>query len=122
MKITCNSIHGFLQENSSPIKQTRIILVLALDRPTDYLFDYNYLGRSESSGFYSQQIIIAEGGFKSRLESPFANNFMFTNNTSLSVWRWIEAYGDIGLIKNKNETTRFVYDAGIRLNLVTRLF
>jgi len=94
----------------------------ALDRPTDYLFDYNYLGRSESSGIYSQQIIIAEGGFKSRLESPFANNFMFTNNTSLSVWRWIEAYGDIGLIKNKNETTRFVYDAGIRLNLVTDYF
>ncbi|MCB0383623.1 MAG: metalloprotease, partial [Psychroserpens sp.] len=27
----------------------------ALDRPTDYLFDYNYLGRSESSGIFSQQ-------------------------------------------------------------------
>ncbi|MBT8309149.1 MAG: metalloprotease, partial [Flavobacteriaceae bacterium] len=29
----------------------------ALDRPTDYLFDYNYLGRSETSGIFSQQII-----------------------------------------------------------------
>src|SRR5690606_2665752 len=36
----------------------------ALDRPTDYLFDYNYYGRSESSGFFSQQLILAEGGFK----------------------------------------------------------
>jgi hypothetical protein len=26
----------------------------ALDRP-DYLFDYGYYGRSESSGFFSQQ-------------------------------------------------------------------
>ncbi|WP_339667210.1 metalloprotease, partial [Maribacter arcticus] len=40
----------------------------ALDRPTDYLFDYGYLGRSEDSGIYSQQIIIAEGGFKSFLD------------------------------------------------------
>jgi len=38
----------------------------ALDRPTDYLFDYGYLGRSEDSGIYSQQIIIAEGGTVNR--------------------------------------------------------
>jgi hypothetical protein len=38
----------------------------AADRPTDYLFDYNYLGRSESTGLYSQQFILAEGGFKSK--------------------------------------------------------
>ena len=94
----------------------------ALDRPTDYLFDYNYLGRSESSGIYSQQIIIAEGGFKSKLENPFANDFIATTNTSVSIWRWIELYGDTGFIKNKGENTRFVYDSGIRLNLVTDYF
>ena len=46
----------------------------ALDRPTDYMFDLSYLGRSESSGIYSQQIIISEGGFKSKFENPFAND------------------------------------------------
>jgi hypothetical protein len=40
----------------------------AADRPTDYLFDYNYLGRSESTGLYSQQFILAEGGFKSKIK------------------------------------------------------
>ncbi|MBU2996396.1 metalloprotease [Cellulophaga baltica] len=91
----------------------------ALDRPTDYLFDYNYLGRSESSGIFSQQFVLADGGFKSKLDSPFANDFIVTTNNSMSVWRWIELYGDLGLIKNRNENARFVYDSGVRLNLVT---
>lgn len=94
----------------------------ALDRPTDYLFDYNYLGRSEDSGITSQQIIIAEGGFKSQLENPFANDWMVTTNASFNLWKWIELYGDAGFIKNKNSSTRFVYDSGIRLNLVTDYF
>jgi hypothetical protein len=94
----------------------------ALDRPTDYLFDFNYLGRSEDSGIFSQQVIIAEGGFKSRLAFPFANRWMVTGNMSYSLWRWIEAYGDLGFIKNEGDATRFVYDSGIRLNLVTDYF
>ena len=94
----------------------------ALDRPTDYLFDYNYLGRSESSGIFSQQIIIAEGGFKSMLETPFANRWMTTVNASTTIWRYVEAYGDIGLVKNRSKNPNFVYDSGIRLNLITDYF
>lgn len=94
----------------------------ALDRPTDYLFDLSYLGRSEDSGLVSQQIIIAEGGFKSKLENPFANQWLMTGNASFSLWRWIELYGDVGLLKNEGAATRFVYDSGIRLNLVTDYF
>jgi hypothetical protein len=94
----------------------------ALDRPTDYLFDYNYLGRSESSGVFSQQIIIAEGGFKSKLETPFANQWMTTANVSTTIWKYIEAYGDMGLVKNKGLNPAFVYDSGIKLDLVTDYF
>ncbi len=94
----------------------------ALDRPTDYLFDYNYLGRSEDTGIFSQQIIIAEGGFKSKLNPAFANQWMTTVNTSASIWKYIEAYGDLGLVKNKNNDAQIVYDSGIRLNLVTDYF
>jgi len=94
----------------------------ALDRPTDYLFDYNYLGRSESSGIFSQQIIIAEGGFKSMLDTPFANRWMTTVNASTTLWKYIEAYGDIGFVKNRSENPNFVYDSGIRLNLITDYF
>ena len=94
----------------------------ALDRPSDYLFDYNYLGRSESTGLYSQQYIQAEGGFKSKLNNPFANQWMTTINSSFNIWNWIEVYSDFGLLKNKGQNEQFVYDNGIRLNLVTDYF
>jgi len=94
----------------------------ALDRPTDYLFDYGYYGRSESSGFFSQQLIIAEGGFKSKLKTPYANQWLSSANVSYKLWNWIELYGDAGLLKNKFQRENFAFDSGIRLNLVTDYF
>ncbi|WP_296384852.1 metalloprotease [Winogradskyella sp.] len=109
----------FLDNNTDP---TSDYFSFALDRPTDYLFDLNYLGRSEAAGLFSQQIIIAEGGFKSQLETPFANQWMTTANFSTSIWRYIQAYGDVGLVKSKFDSAKFVYDSGIRLNLVEDYF
>ncbi len=94
----------------------------ALDRPTDYMFDYNYLGRSESTGLFSQQYITAEGGFKSKLRNPYSNQWITTANASFNIWNWIEVYGDVGLLKNKGSKEQFVYDSGIRFNLVTDYF
>ena len=94
----------------------------ALDRPTDYLFDYNYLGRSESTGLVSQEYIIAEGGFKSKLANASSNQFLVTSNASFNIWNWVEIYGDVGMIKSTNTNTNFVYDSGVRLNLVTDYF
>ncbi len=94
----------------------------ALDRPTDYLFDYNYLGRTEETGLLSQQLIIAEGGFKSQLETPFASQWITTVNTSTTIWRYIMAYGDIGVLNSHGSSPNFVYDTGIRLNLVEDYF
>ncbi|MAP80929.1 MAG: metalloprotease [Aequorivita sp.] len=94
----------------------------ALDRPNDYLFDYNYYGRSESSGLFSQQLIIAEGGFKSQLEPAYANSWMTTVNASTNIWKWIYAYGDVGLVANKERGVNAVFDSGIRLSLVADYF
>lgn len=93
-----------------------------LDRPTDYLFDYNLYGRSESSGFFSQQFVMTEGGFKSKLGTSYANQWMSTFNASYSLWNWIEVYGDIGFLKNKVHNPNFVYDSGVRLNLIPDYF
>ena len=90
----------------------------ALDRPTDYLFQYNYFGRSETSGVYSQQFIPAEGGFKSRFEQPYVDDFLITLNTSIGLWKWIEAYGDIGYMNQQNQMARVLFDSGFRINLV----
>ncbi|MCV2484684.1 aminopeptidase [Flavobacterium sp. SH_e] len=94
----------------------------ALDRPTDYLFDYNLFGRSETTGFFSQQYVIAEGGFKSQLEPSYANQWMTTLNVSYAVWNWVELYGDVGFLKNKHQSEFFAYDSGVRLNLVPDYF
>lgn len=94
----------------------------ALDRPTDYLFDYSYLGRSSSTGIVSQEFIMAEGGFKSKLSTPYANQWISTLNASYSIWNWIEAYGDIGFVKNKQQNNFFAYDSGIRFNFLTDYF
>lgn len=94
----------------------------ALDRPTDYLFDYNYYGRSEDTGLFSQQIIIAEGGFKSQLQPAFANSWITTVNASTNIWKWIYAYGDAGLVHNSERGTKAVFDTGIRLSLVADYF
>ncbi len=93
-----------------------------LDRPTDYMFDYNFYGRSETTGLFSQQFIMAEGGFKSKLETRYANQWMTTVNGSFNIWNWIEVYGDAGLFKNHFKSTKFVYDSGIRLNLLPDYF
>ncbi|CDF79668.1 aminopeptidase N [Formosa agariphila KMM 3901] len=94
----------------------------ALDRPTDYLFDYNYLGRSEESGVLSQELVIAEGGFKSKLDPAFANQWMTTLNGGTTIWKYIELYGDLGLVKNHGQSAKFVYDTGFRLNLIADYF
>ncbi|MFK7000833.1 aminopeptidase [Flavobacterium oreochromis] len=93
-----------------------------LDRPKDYLFDYSFYGRSEKSGFFSQQIIIAEGGFKSKFNNPYANQWLTALNITSSLWKWIQLYGDIGLYKNKYHDPNFVYDTGIHFNIVPDYF
>lgn len=93
-----------------------------LDRPTDYLYEYNFYGRSETSGLFSQQYVMAEGGFKSIFETRYANQWMTTVNGSFNIWNWVEVYGDAGLFKNEYSKSRFVYDSGIRLNLLPDYF
>lgn len=90
----------------------------ALDRPTDYLFRYDYLGRSETTGFFSQQIIINEGGFKSILPVSYANQWLSTINTSIGLWRWFEVYSDVGFVKNRNQKVYFAHENGVRLNFI----
>lgn len=89
-----------------------------LDRANDYLFQLNYIGRSENSGIFSQQLIVAEGGFKSVLPTRFANQFMLSFNSNIGLWRWLEIYNDVAFLKNRGDKVFFAYESGIRLNFV----
>ncbi|WP_298780854.1 aminopeptidase [uncultured Polaribacter sp.] len=108
---------AFLKNNS-----TGNYFNFGLDRTNDYLFQHNYYGRSEQTGFFSQQFIITEGGFKSVLPTRFANQYMAAFNSSIGLWRWIEFYNDVAFLKNKNKPIYFAFNNGIRLNFVHNIF
>ncbi len=99
-------------------KTTGNYFSFGLDRPSDYLFEQNYFGRSESSGIFSQQFIINDGGFKSVLPTRFANQFMFSINASIGLWKWAEYYNDVAFLKNKGNAMYFAYENGVRFNFV----
>ena len=86
------------------------------------MYNYNLIGRSESTGLFSQQYIGSEGALKSKVSPAYANDMMLSLNTGITLWQWVEAYSDYAIIKNENEKSKFVFDSGIRLNLLTDYF
>lgn len=89
-----------------------------VSRVNDYSFSFNFLGRSERTGIYSQQYVLADAGFKSFIPVQTANQWVLSSNLSTTVWRSFELYSDVGWIKNKGEKFDFIYDAGVSLNLL----
>jgi hypothetical protein len=93
-----------------------------LNRATDYLFRYDYLGRSEDTGIWSQQFVPAEGGFKAVFDDSSANDYMVSINASVGIWKWIEFYGDVGILKNRNRSAKTYFDSGFKFSLVPDYF
>ena len=94
-----------------------------VSRVNDYLFDYSMYARSDTTGILSQQYINGQGGFKSFVNPSEASKWLATTNLSYSLlWDWVDAYADFGFVKNKGVQTEFIYDSGIRLNLVQDYF
>ena len=93
-----------------------------LGRSGGYLFLDNYLGRSERTGLLSQQFIMAGGGFKSFFDNPTTDNFMLTTNLNIGLWKWIEGYLDLGMLKDNGKKSRHFYGTGLRLNLLPDFF
>lgn len=104
-------------------KSTGDYFSFGLNRGTDYLFEKDLFGRSEQSGLFSQQFVIADGGFKSFYDqNSFANQYIFSANTSVTLWRWVEFYNDAAVLKSKSYNPRFFYENGIRFNFVPNIF
>ncbi|TCI91827.1 aminopeptidase [Tenacibaculum sp. M341] len=110
---------GFFLSNNS----TGNFFSFGLNRSSDYLFEQNLFGRSESSGLFSQQFVVSDGGFKSFFNKPtLANQLMASVNTNVSVWKWVEIYNDAAMLKSRNEKHRFFYENGIRINFIPNIF
>jgi hypothetical protein len=94
-----------------------------VSKVNDYLFDYAVFARSDNTGILSQQYFMAQGGFKSFVDPAESNQWLASTNLSYSLlWNWVDAYADFGFVKNKGTQGEFVYDSGIRLNLVQDYF
>jgi hypothetical protein len=102
-------------------KTTGNYFSFGLDRPSDYLFEQVYFGRSESSGIFSQQVIISDGGFKSVLPTRFANQYLFSFNSNIGLWKWVTYYNDVAFLKNKGENMYFGYENGIHFNFIPNI-
>lgn len=88
-----------------------------LDHISDYMYRYNLLGRSEQTGFFHQQYVRAEGGFKSNFNIK-SNEFLSSVNLEFPIWKALETYADFAIYKNKANPAYFVYDTGLSLKLI----
>lgn len=88
-----------------------------ISRVSNYAFSYGLLGQSATSGVLSQQIVIAEGGFKSYLGNS-ANQWITSFNVDSHVWRWFNVYADAGVYKSKSMDAKFIWDSGVKVKVI----
>lgn len=88
-----------------------------ISRVSNYSFSYSLLGESATGGILSQQFILADGGFKSFLPGS-VNQWITSFNVDSSVWKIFHVYADAGIYKNKNASTEFIWDSGIKVKLI----
>ena len=88
-----------------------------ISRVSNYAFSYGLLGQSATSGLFSQQLILAEGGFKSYLGTT-ANQWITSVNVDSHVWRWFNVYADAGAYKNKHQNAEFIWDTGVKVKVI----
>ena len=73
----------------------------------DYLFDYYFLGRSDVSGIWSQQMFVTDGGFKS--EMNIFDRGMVAANVNVPFFRFFGAFGDVGYTFGNNADVYWNY-------------
>ncbi|MBU4539454.1 MAG: aminopeptidase [Weeksellaceae bacterium] len=86
-------------------------------RVSNYAFSYGLLGQSAVSGLLSQQLIVAEGGFKSQVGKT-ANQWITSVNVDSHVWRWFNVYADAGVYKNRLQNAEFIWDSGVKVKVI----
>ncbi len=88
-----------------------------ISRVSNYAFSYGLLGQSATSGLLTQQLILAEGGFKSYVGDS-ANQWITSFNADAHVWRWFNVYADAGLFKSKMQDPQFIWDSGVKVKVI----
>ncbi|HMW38257.1 MAG: M1 family metallopeptidase [Saprospiraceae bacterium] len=101
----------------------------------DYTNEYNFLGRSATTGLWSQQIEIVQGGMKiapglaQRNNLGNTNKFLVAMNISSDIpVKWVgrifRPYFDVVYLEpvSSGEKSKWLYSGGIGLNIVPKFF
>src|SRR5690606_30927752 len=78
---------------------------------------YGLLGQSATSGILSQQFVLADGGFKSLIDTT-ANQWIGSLNVDSHVWKMFHVYADAGMYKNKGSAPKFIWDSGVKVRII----
>ena len=88
-----------------------------ISRVSNYAFSYGLLGQSATSGLFSQQFILAEGGFKSHVGKS-VNQWITAVNIDSHGWKWFNVYADAGVYKNRLMNPQFIWDSGVKVKVI----
>jgi hypothetical protein len=85
------------------------------------LFDYYFIGRSDKTGIWSQQMFVTDGGFKSQT-STYVNQ-IFAANLNLPFYRFVGTFGNIAYVPTdlQNQTS-LLWDYGLYLEFIPDFF
>ncbi|WP_326985033.1 aminopeptidase [Chryseobacterium sp. MYb264] len=112
-KLSVRAFAGYFARNET----RNAMFNYGISRVSNYAFSYTLLGESANSGILSQQYILADGGFKSFIPGT-VNQWITSLNVDTSVWKIFHVYADAGMYKNKNQTTQFIWDSGIKVRVI----
>ena len=90
----------------------------------DYLYDGTFIGRNPSNGFLAQQIMEADGGFKSNIKIGQSNDWLVALNLSSTLYRKvpIEFFASVGTYANAKSTfpgaQQFLAEFGVSVILI----
>lgn len=112
-KISMRFFGGYFIKNNTK----KNLFDYGISRVSNYAFSYGLLGQSATSGLLTQQLILAEGGFKSYVGDS-ANQWITSFNADAHVWRWFNVYADAGLFKSKMQDPQFIWDSGVKVKVI----
>lgn len=112
-KIAFRLFAGYFLNN----KTRNDIFDFGISRVSNYSFSYGLLGQSATSGLLSQQFIMADGGFKSLIDST-ANQWITSLNVDSHIWKMFNIYADAGMYKNRSADPKFIWDSGVKVRII----
>lgn len=112
-KISFRLFGGYFLSNNT----RNDIFDFGISKVSNYSFSYGLLGQSATSGILSQQFVLADGGFKSLIDTT-ANQWIGSLNVDSHVWKMFHVYADAGMYKNKGSDPKFIWDSGVKVRII----